>query len=161
MTRELERSLGVPEGYITGLPRDTNCESKLSHLYKGDFHEPGLPMCSYGWNRDGGEAYSIFRGNIGRGICKICMKRAKAGLSGVEPKGWAESKAFIRGIGTALAELISSDSVSQVRILALNIAKNNGFTMDDFTQAGLYANDLAILSKAFEGTPAAGSEALQ
>lgn len=87
MSRDFERSLGVPEGYITGLVRDPGCENKLSHLYKGDFADPGMPMCRYGWNRDDGESYSIFRGNIGRGICKICMRRAKAGLEGVLPQG--------------------------------------------------------------------------
>ena len=74
----------VPSGYISGLGRDYPYP-KLAHLYKGDFADPGLPMCRYGWNRDGGESYSIWRGISGKnGICKICFKRAMAGLNGVE-----------------------------------------------------------------------------
>lgn len=83
MSREEERMLGVPEGYITGLGRDYP-HPKLAHLYKGDFADPGLPMCRRGWNR-GEDGYSIWRGNIGKkGICKVCMKRAQAGKDGVE-----------------------------------------------------------------------------
>lgn len=74
----------VPKGYILGLGRDYP-HPRLSHLYHGDFSDPGLPMCRYGWNRDDGTAYSIWRGNLGDGgVCKICFKRAKAGLSGVK-----------------------------------------------------------------------------
>lgn len=73
----------VPDGYIVGLGRD-NPYPKLSHLYKGDFSDPGLPMCRHGWNRENGAAYSIWRGNIGmNGICKICLKRANKNLDGV------------------------------------------------------------------------------
>lgn len=74
----------VPEGYIIGLGRD-NPPPKVAHLYKGEFDDPGLPMCRYGWNRDDGRSYSIWRGNFGeRGVCKICLRRAKKGLDGVE-----------------------------------------------------------------------------
>ena len=77
---------GVPDGYITGLGRDYP-HPKLAHLYKGTFEDPGNPMCRRGWNRDGGESYSIWRGNAGQnGICKICLRRAQKGLDGVEPK---------------------------------------------------------------------------
>lgn len=74
-------------GYITGLGRDYP-HPKRSHLYKGTFADPGLPMCRYGWNRDSGSSYSIWRGNVGeKGICKLCLKRAAKGLDGVEPAG--------------------------------------------------------------------------
>lgn len=77
---------GVPRGYITGLGRD-NPHPRIAHLYEGPFHEPGNPMCRHGWNRDDGQSYSIWRNNVGRaGICKTCLKRARAGLRGVEPK---------------------------------------------------------------------------
>lgn len=66
----------VPDGYIAGLGRDFP-HPPLAHLYKGTFSDPGYPMCLYGWNRDDGESYSIWRGNVGRkGICLICMRRA-------------------------------------------------------------------------------------
>ena len=76
-----------PQGrlYITGLGRD-DPHPPRSHLYDGNHSDPGLPLCKYGWNRDGGESYSIWRGNIGdKGICKICLKRADKGLNGSEP----------------------------------------------------------------------------
>ncbi|MFA5035699.1 MAG: hypothetical protein WC479_00790 [Candidatus Izemoplasmatales bacterium] len=80
--REAFESL-VPKGYIVGLGRDYP-HPKLSHLYKGDLENPELPMCRHGWNRDGGTAYSIWRGNYGRqGVCKVCLARAKKGLEGV------------------------------------------------------------------------------
>ena len=73
----------IPEGYIAGLGRDYPHPLK-SHLYHGDFQDPGLPMCKRGWNRDNGQSYSIWRGNIGEaGICQICLNRAKKGLSGI------------------------------------------------------------------------------
>lgn len=73
----------IPAGYILGLGRDYP-HPKLAHLYKGDFSDPGLPMCRRGWNRDDGESYSIWRGNMGKnGICKVCLRRARAGLQGV------------------------------------------------------------------------------
>lgn len=62
---------------------------RLAHLYAlgEDCMDFQLPMCSYGWNRDGGESYSIWRGNVGEdGICKICIRRAEKGLPGVESK---------------------------------------------------------------------------
>ena len=77
----------VPDGYIAGLGRDYP-HPPLAHLYKGDFSDPGLPMCRHGWNRDGGESYSIWRRNTGRkGICRICLRRARLGLDGVPPVG--------------------------------------------------------------------------
>jgi hypothetical protein len=69
----------VPTGYIAGLSREPDAERLVSHLYKGDHAKPGLPMCRRGWNRDGGTSYSIWRGQQGRGICKVCYRRALAG----------------------------------------------------------------------------------
>lgn len=85
----------IPDGYIVGLGRDYP-HPKTSHLYKGDFSDPGKPMCARGWNRDGGESYSIWRGNHGvNGVCKICLRRARAGLPPIEakqPKSETESQ---------------------------------------------------------------------
>lgn len=74
----------VPDGYIAGLGRDFP-PPPLAHLYKGDFSDPGFPMCARGWNRDDGESYSIWRGNVGKkGICKTCMRRALEGKPPIE-----------------------------------------------------------------------------
>lgn len=71
----------IPEGYITGLSR-VAADPQVAHLYKGTFGDPGLPMCSRGWTR--GTSYSIWRGNEGpKGVCKVCLRRARAGLDGV------------------------------------------------------------------------------
>lgn len=77
----------IPDGYITGIVRDGyNYDTVVAHLYKGDFSDPGYPMCKRGWNRDNGTSYSIWRNNVGaKGICKICLKRAIEGKSPVEP----------------------------------------------------------------------------
>ena len=76
----------IPDGYIMGLGRDWP-HPKISHLYKGTHNDPGNPMCLRGWNRDGNTGYSIWRGNMGKnGICKVCLRRARAGLDGVQPK---------------------------------------------------------------------------
>jgi hypothetical protein len=81
--RPFETALAIPRGYILGLGRDVP-HPRIAHLYKGTFNDPGLPMCARGWNRDNGQAYSIWRGNEGRGgVCKICWRRAKAGKDGV------------------------------------------------------------------------------
>src|SRR3990167_2764755 len=79
----------IPEGYITGLSREPDAFERLvAHLYKGEFGDPGAPMCKRGWNRDGGTAYSIWRNNVGvKGICKVCMRRA---FLGKEPIGTTE-----------------------------------------------------------------------
>jgi len=69
-------------GFITGADRSPESDRKSTHLYKGTFDEPGLPMCHKGWNRN--EGYSIWRGNISKkGICKTCLARANKGLDGV------------------------------------------------------------------------------
>lgn len=75
----------IPEGYIVGLGRDFPYP-KTSHLYKGDFEDPGLPMCRHGWNRFSRRAYSIWRGQSGERICSVCLKRALAGKGGIPAK---------------------------------------------------------------------------
>ena len=73
--------------YITGMARNKcyNPSTIKTHLYDGDFGDPGLPMCRYGWTRMPHDySYSIWRGNISsRGLCKTCVKRAEQGLNGV------------------------------------------------------------------------------
>lgn len=76
----------IPEGYISGLDRNDQ-HTTVTHLYKGDFSDPGLPMCAKGWNRANGMSYSIFRGVVGEaGYCRICVRRACAGKDGVPPR---------------------------------------------------------------------------
>lgn len=77
----------IPEGYIAGHDRNDTAGELVTHLYKGDFSDPGNPMCARGWNRANGHEYSILRNRAdGRGICKVCLRRAQAGLEGVEPR---------------------------------------------------------------------------
>lgn len=75
--------------YRPGLGRSVPAP-RLAHLYEVDptaQMDFGNPMCIYGWNRDGGESYSIWRGNVGTGgICKHCIRRASRGLPGLESK---------------------------------------------------------------------------
>lgn len=72
----------LPDGYILG--QDRNDMNLVTHIYKGDFSDPGNPMCVRGWNRSGGERYSIFRGNVGDiGICRVCKRRMFQGKDGV------------------------------------------------------------------------------
>jgi len=81
-----------PEGrkYITGMAR-INGESRVSHLFDGNFSDPGKALCM--WAYDEYDEYSIFRGNVSRkGICRICKRRADKGLEGVSPKSWEEDK---------------------------------------------------------------------
>lgn len=74
--------MSVPDGYTPGLGRDFP-HPQRAHLYKGHFSDLGLPMCRYGWNRKE-YGWSIWRNNVGdKGICKICIRRAQAGLEGV------------------------------------------------------------------------------
>lgn len=75
--------MGIPQGYVAGVSRKEGGKYRKTHLYKGTFAEPGLPMCTYGWN--GGDHYSIFRNNISKkGICDICLGRALKGLNGID-----------------------------------------------------------------------------
>jgi len=63
-------------GVIMGLARNKeHIESLHCHLYYGTFSEPEEPLCPYGYN-DGKDGYSIFRGNVGRGICRLCLRKA-------------------------------------------------------------------------------------
>lgn len=74
----------IPGGYITGLSRRKVPLAKTSHLYKGTFSDPGQPMCKRGYEAAGD--ISIFRGNVGeKGICAVCLRRARAGL---DPAPW-------------------------------------------------------------------------
>ena len=70
----------LPEGYILG--QDRNDMNLVTHIYKGNFNDPGLPMCVRGWNRSSGEGYSIFRGTVGD-VCRICVKRTLDGKNGI------------------------------------------------------------------------------
>lgn len=71
--------------YVEAIGRNEGEEKGHSHLYATEDDRNYLPMCRYGWNRSDGAAFSIFRGHVGaRGACKICRKRADAGLHGVE-----------------------------------------------------------------------------
>lgn len=72
--------------YVIGLSREDRAEERLrSHLYRGRFDDPGPPMCAKGWNRDGGESYSIWRGQIGTDVCRVCVRRALAKAEPVQP----------------------------------------------------------------------------
>lgn len=74
--------------YIEAVGRNVAEMEGHSHLYTIDTNGlPELPMCRYGWNRSDGERFSILRGwRGGRGLCRICERRAEAGLPGVECK---------------------------------------------------------------------------
>jgi hypothetical protein len=75
--------------YIPALDRSTRHgghvgEHRVAHLFDGTFGDPGKPLCRRAYDEDGG--YSIWRGNVGSmGICKVCRRRADAGLDGVDP----------------------------------------------------------------------------
>lgn len=74
--------------YRPGLGRDYP-HPKRSHLYEiGDnVMDFKYPMCSYGWNRDNGTSYSIWRNQIGdKGVCRLCIKRANKCLEPSKPK---------------------------------------------------------------------------
>ncbi len=76
----------VPEGYVIGMNRKTE-DTSFAHLYDGNFDNPGKPLCRYGYNRDNGTSYSIWRGNVGKkGICPTCYKRALNGDVGIDPR---------------------------------------------------------------------------
>lgn len=67
--------------YIEAIGRNPGEEYQHSHLYAVSDKYDHAPMCIYGWNRSDGNALSIFRGHTGaRGLCKICERRANAGL---------------------------------------------------------------------------------
>lgn len=62
--------------YVIG--QDRNEDAAVAHLYRGTFRRTGSPMCRRGWNRLNGHGYSIFRNNLGAGVCKTCLRRARA-----------------------------------------------------------------------------------
>lgn len=79
--------------YVTGVFRGDDGDKMVTHLYLGDFSNPGFPMCSRGWQRKFYDSegklkdyeYSIFRNNVSeRGICKICLRRAESQLKPIE-----------------------------------------------------------------------------
>jgi len=71
--------------YVEAIGRNPGEELQHSHLYAVDETHNYIPMCIYGWNRSDGKRLSIFRGHSGaKGLCKICEKRANAGLSPVK-----------------------------------------------------------------------------
>lgn len=75
--------------FIIGADRNNPDEAR-AHLYEvmpGDEYEL-RPMCTYGWNRSDGSAFSILRGNgSARGTCKICTRRRDADLPALEVGG--------------------------------------------------------------------------
>jgi len=69
-------------GYRGGQCR--NDENALSHTYAMMDDDELWPMCGYGWNRSGGEGFSIFRDAPGtQGRCKLCRKNVAAGRAPV------------------------------------------------------------------------------
>ena len=71
--------------YVPG--QDRNDGNLVAHLYKGTFDRVGDPMCVLGWNRCNGMSFSIFRNNIPKaGICRVCIRRAKAKLRPVQSR---------------------------------------------------------------------------
>lgn len=58
-----------------------NDDNSLTHTY-AEMQDGNLwPMCGYGWNRSGGERFSIFRGPPdSEGDCLICRKRVLQNL---------------------------------------------------------------------------------
>lgn len=69
--------------YVTG--EDRNELGCVAHLYRGTFQRVGNPMCRRGWNRLNGFGWSIFRNNLGSGICKVCLRRALKKLKPTQP----------------------------------------------------------------------------
>lgn len=86
----------IPEGFMPGLSRRRvwrgakgNVQYTVSHLYKGEFPEVGQPMCARGYEAEGD--ISIWRNNVGpKGICTVCLRRARAGK---EPVPWPKCEA--------------------------------------------------------------------
>jgi hypothetical protein len=61
-----------------------NDQSALSHTYAQMTDGELWPMCGYGWNRNGGHSFSIFRGSPGtQGDCKLCAQNVAANKSPV------------------------------------------------------------------------------
>jgi len=84
----------VDKAYRSGTGRNPGEEYLRSHTYK-ETDEGLVPMCGYGWNRAGGEAFSIFRGSPGtEGDCLICQKNVRAGKPPVA-NGWPHKTRWI------------------------------------------------------------------
>lgn len=90
-----DRYADLPDGYITGISRrrvrrgsDGDVVYTVAHLYKGTFDDVGQPMCAHGYEEAGD--ISIWRNNVGpKGVCKVCLRRARAGLA---PSPWPASE---------------------------------------------------------------------
>ena len=66
--------------YVEGTDRNTPNDSR-SHLYARNELGDLTPMCDYGWNRSGGDSFSILRGHSSaRGTCRTCRSRVTRGL---------------------------------------------------------------------------------
>lgn len=73
--------------FVEAIGRNEGEDLQRSHLYREIGPNDYLPMCQYGWNRSDGASFSIFRGHSGRrGLCKICQRRRKLDLPGVEAR---------------------------------------------------------------------------
>ena len=69
--------------FIEGMDRNQQHAAR-SHLYEVMEPYALVPMCEYGWNRNDGMGFSIFRGHQSRrGTCKVCQKRRAAGLPAI------------------------------------------------------------------------------
>lgn len=94
----------IPIGFVSGMGRLEHQEFQKTHLYKGTFDQPGMPMCMKGYNDGTGKGYSIFRNIVSAGgICKVCIRRAEEGLRGFDPWG---------GHGRGLLDQMESAEVS-------------------------------------------------
>lgn len=70
-------------GYRSG--QDRNASNALSHTYAMMDDGELWPMCGYGWNRSGGDRFSIFRGSPGtKGDCRLCAKNIRDGRAPVK-----------------------------------------------------------------------------
>lgn len=70
----MSESVGYRSGQCRNNPR------ALSHTYAMMEDGDLLPMCSYGWNRSDGQAFSILRGPPGsEGDCALCRKNMASG----------------------------------------------------------------------------------
>lgn len=53
------------------------------------------PMCGYGWNRNDGDSFSIFRGHRSRrGTCKTCLNNIEKNKEPVK-NGWPHKTKWI------------------------------------------------------------------
>lgn len=69
-------------GYRSGTCRNAAAYElrRASHTYAMMADGELWPMCGFGWNRSGGESFSIFRGAPGtEGDCKVCRRNVAEG----------------------------------------------------------------------------------